>query len=76
MLDFHKKERKMGPGLLKLKNTIQSLETLFVFFTVYVYLTTGGRGSDSGGQRIQSRLCADSREPDTGFELTNCEFMT
>ena len=37
-----------------------------------------GRGRERGGrkQRIQSGLCADSREPDSGLELTNRETMT
>ena len=34
-----------------------------------------GRGL-GGRQRIPSRLCADSREPDAGLELTNRETMT
>ena len=35
-----------------------------------------GRGRERGGQRICSRLCAESREPDVGLELTNREIMT
>ena len=31
----------------------------------------GDRGSEAG-----SRLCADSREPDTGLELMNGEIMS
>ena len=27
------------------------------------------------GQRIQSGLCADNREPDAGLEFTNCDIM-
>ena len=34
------------------------------------------RGRQRGGQRIQSRLCADSSEPDVGLKLTNREIMT
>ena len=34
-----------------------------------------GWEKERGGQRIQSRLCTDSREPDAGFELTNREIM-
>ena len=30
-----------------------------------------GRGRERGRQRIQSGLCADSRKPDAGLELTN-----
>ena len=32
-----------------------------------------GGGVGGVGQRIRSRLCADSREPDMGLELTNHE---
>ena len=35
-----------------------------------------GGGVERKGQRIRSRLCADSSEPDVGLELTNCEIMT
>ena len=35
-----------------------------------------GGGAERGGQKIQSRLCADSREPDVGLKLTNYEAMT
>ena len=35
-----------------------------------------GRGREQGGQKIQSRLCTDSREPNMGLKLTNCEIMT
>ena len=34
-----------------------------------------GRGREREGQRILSRLSADSREPSVGLELTNCEIM-
>ena len=36
----------------------------------------GQRGRERGRQRMQSRLCADSREPDAGLELTNPEIVT
>ena len=35
-----------------------------------------GEGAEREGQKIQSRLCADSREPDVGLELMNHEIMT
>ena len=35
-----------------------------------------GRGRERGKQRIRSRICADSREPDAGFELTSGKIMT
>ena len=34
------------------------------------------RGREGGRQRIQSRLHANSREPDVGLKLTTCEIMT
>ena len=39
-------------------------------------LHTQGKGRERGRQRIPSRLCAVSIEPDTGLELTNREIMT
>ena len=35
-----------------------------------------GRGRERGRQRIQSRLHADSGEPDVGLEVTNREIRT
>ena len=35
-----------------------------------------GRGRETGRQRIPSRLCAASAEPNAGLELTNQEIMT
>ena len=49
--------------------------SLFIYFERERKIEQG-RGRDRVGQRIQSRLCADSREPDTGLEPTNCEIMT
>ena len=34
------------------------------------------RGRESGGERIPSRLLADSTEPDAGLKLMKCEIMT
>ena len=54
----------------------------FNFFNVYLFLrerereSTSGGGTERGGQRIQSELCADSNEPDVGLKLMNCETMT
>ena len=36
----------------------------------------GGAERERGKQSIWSRLCADSREPDAGLKLTNCEIMS
>ena len=52
------------------------------FFLMFIYFLerkrerTSREGAEIGGQRIQSRLCTDSREPDAGLELTNHEMMT
>ena len=36
-----------------------------------------GRGGQiERGTEDQSGLCADSRQPDAGLEVTNCEIMT
>ena len=35
-----------------------------------------GEGQRERGQKFRSRLYADSREPDVGLELMNCEIMT
>ena len=35
-----------------------------------------GKGRERQGQRIWSRLCADSREPDAGLKVMNCEIIT
>ena len=35
-----------------------------------------GRGTGRGGQRIGREPHVDSREPNTGLELLNCEIMT
>ena len=34
-----------------------------------------GKGRETGRQRIPSRLCAVSTEPDVGLKLTSCEIM-
>ena len=35
-----------------------------------------GKGKERGRQRIPSRLCTISTEPDAGLERMNCEIMT
>ena len=41
-----------------------------------IYLGEGWKGRQRGGQRIQSRLLTDSREPDLELEHMNFEIMT
>ena len=45
------------------------------YFLMFIYFWESGR-TEGEGQRIQSGLCADSKEPDVGLKLTNCEIMT
>ena len=43
----------------------------------YLFLKESwGRGKREREERIPSRLCAISTEPDVGLELMNCEIMT
>ena len=48
---------------------------VYIYFNGYLFLRErdgiSGGGAERRGQRIQSRLCADSGEPDVGLELTN-----
>ena len=49
---------------------------MFLFIFERESVCEQGRGRERGRQRIQSRLCADSNEPDVGLRLTNREIMT
>ena len=56
---------------------------LFKILSLFIYFErdreraqAGERQRERGRQRIQSRLCADSREPDAGLKLMNYEIMT
>ena len=47
------------------------------FFLMFLFLRERERRSrERGGERIQSKLCANSREPNTGLELMNHEVTT
>ena len=44
---------------------------------IYLFLRAGrGRERGRGRRRIPSRLRAASKEPNAGFNLTNCEITT
>ena len=43
---------------------------------VRVRACTGRGRAERGGEKIPSRLCADSREPDVGLKLKKREIMT
>ena len=57
-----------------LPQVIQNLTSFLIYF--WDRTCKWGRGRERGGQRIQSGLCTDSREPNTGLELTICKIMT
>ena len=57
------------------------LHVLFIlFFKIFIFEResehVGRRAEREGRQRIRSGLCANSRDPDVGLELTNCEIKT
>ena len=44
---------------------------------MFIYLERESRGgAERGRERIPSRPCTVSTEPDAGLELTNCEIVT
>ena len=55
---------------------------LFIYFQVYLFIFerekvhTSWRGAEREGERIPSRLCTVSMEPDEGLKLTNRETTT
>ena len=51
---------------------------MFIFERKSRHVHTSGEGAERerGRQRILSRLYTDSREPDVGLELANCEIVT
>ena len=60
---------------------LSKLFECFFFFNVYLFILKErvfeqGRGTEMGRERIPSRLCAVSTEPDAGLDLTNHEIMT
>ena len=48
----------------------------FLFLRERVQVSRGREREGRRGQRIQSRLYSDSREPASGLKLTNYEIMT
>ena len=50
---------------------------MFYLFILRHSSSGAGGGAEEGGrQRIPSRLCTASMEPDVGLKPTNCEIMT
>ena len=66
------------------KTLLKGVIGRFYFFLMFIFLflrerkNTSGEGAERERvrKRIQSRVCAVSREPDSGLETTNCEIMT
>ena len=58
------------------------IKSVFVFKFIYLFFegdkdsTSGGWDREKGRERIRSRICTVTPEPDVGLELTNCEIMT
>ena len=54
----------------------------FLFFSIYLFLGETERSSRGGAERERDRgsepgsALTDSREPEVGLELTNCDIMT
>ena len=54
---------------------------MVLFFLMFLFIlrerVSAGEGQrERGRERIPSRLCAVSAEPDAGLDLTTCEIMT
>ena len=67
----------------KLYSLIIYALTFFTFFKCFflslrekehVHMSRGG--AERGSQRVQSRLCTENRQPNTGLELKNPKIMT
>ena len=70
--------RKLSRRLMVLRTLPATLSFIFLFkMLIFFERVQVGEGQRAGGrERIRSRLCTDSREPDAGLELMNCEIMT
>ena len=55
---------------------VQEMCICFIFNVYFLRECELGRSRERGGQRIQSGLCADGREPNAWSKLTNGEIMT
>ena len=56
---------------------LYSVLTIFlIFFTYFERERERERDAERGRERIPSRLCTVSTQPEGGLELTDCEIMT
>ena len=65
-----------GTGVFKYTVIGKSAVIVFYLFILREKENKLGRGREKRGQRVQSRLLADSRKPDVGLKLMNHEIMT
>ena len=65
---------RYGVGFLVLNFDLYFILIFLVF--IYFERERVGRGAERGRQRIASRLCAVSAEPNAGLSPTNCEITT
>ena len=52
------------------------IKPLTLIFFKFIYFECGGRVRERRRERIPSRLCIASAEPDAGLDLTHPEIMT
>ena len=76
--DHPQAEDECGP--LNFNDFFPKLEGLLLFFKVHIFLKVylfilKQRERQRGREKIPSRLCTGSTEPDAGLELTNHEIM-
>ena len=57
-------------------NPVHPFQKRIFFKRLFLRESKAGRAEREGGQRIRSRFCTDSTEPNTRLELTDCEIMT
>ena len=59
--------------------TMGNMASFFLSLFIYLggeYTHEWGRGREREGERIPSRLCAVSTQPDSGLSLSNHEIVT
>ena len=66
-----------GGGVAKEVQHPSLMNHFCAFFSVmFSFERDTARREGAEREKIQSQLCADSREPDAGLEPTNCDTMT
>ena len=57
-------------------SSLLSYKPFFLMFLILFLTEASAGGAETGRQRFWSRLCADSSEPNMGFELMNINITT